>query len=216
MVAGKRDQRKERTRAEILRHALALYRERGFEETRVQDIIDRVGISEKTFFNYFPSKQAVLESTAEENLGLYRELLLDELSQTERPVLDRLAEVVTLWAASFTSDRDLLAVVATRTALFFGSSGSTRRQQRETQLLLADLFGQGQQRGEIRAEHDPVQLAELMTAVLMLTTVNWLDDWWGDPQEALEARLERALDVFLTGAVPIESRGQSRSRRRAP
>lgn len=210
--AGKRDERKQRTRSEILDRALALYRERGVDGTRVQDIIERVGISEKTFFNYFPSKQAILEAAGDERLAVYVALLDHELDAVNRPVVDRLAEIVALWAQTFSADRDFLATVATRTSFFFGSIGATRERQRHGQLRLAELLRQGQRRDEIRADLDPVQLAELLTATLTLTTINWLDRWWDGPDERLGPRLEHALDVFLTGA-----RAEHRSRpRRTP
>ena len=216
VVAGKREQRKEQTRAQILHHALRLYRQRGFEATRVQDIIEEVGVSEKTFFNYFPSKQAILDAAGEQNTALYQALLRNELAQVERPVSSRLSGIVALWAETFTSDRDFLAVVATRTSFFFGSTGERRTQQRDGQLLLAELLRQGQETGEIRADQDPVQLAELLTACLTLTTVNWLDRWWDGRDEPLGHRLERALDVFLHGAASKASEPVRRRARSGP
>ena len=52
-----REEKKQEQRQAIVDMALALFRERGFDETRVQDVTERLGISETTFFNYFPTKQ---------------------------------------------------------------------------------------------------------------------------------------------------------------
>jgi len=40
--------------------ALALYLERGFEQTMVNDIADRAGVTARTFFRYFSDKREVL------------------------------------------------------------------------------------------------------------------------------------------------------------
>jgi AcrR family transcriptional regulator len=40
--------------------ALALYDERGFEQTAVADIAERAGVTERTFFRYFSDKREVL------------------------------------------------------------------------------------------------------------------------------------------------------------
>jgi hypothetical protein len=56
-------------------------------------------------------------------------------------------------------------------------------------------------RGELRIGPDPLQLAELLTATMLLTTINWLGQWWEDSHDALTDRLGRALDIVLNGAV---------------
>ena len=61
-------QKKERSRAAIIENAIALFRERGFEATRVREIADAADVSEATFFNYFPTKDAVLSAWAHAQL----------------------------------------------------------------------------------------------------------------------------------------------------
>jgi AcrR family transcriptional regulator len=50
----------ERTRAALFRAALELFDERGYDSTTAAAIADRAGVSEMTFFRYFPSKDSVL------------------------------------------------------------------------------------------------------------------------------------------------------------
>lgn len=50
----------ERTRTALLRSALELFDERGYEATAVSAIAARAGVTEMTFFRHFPSKDAVL------------------------------------------------------------------------------------------------------------------------------------------------------------
>jgi len=174
VVAGRREQRKDRLREQIRTTALQLFHQRGVDQTHVADIIGAVGISEKTFFNYFPSKHAVLDASATEMLALYQALLEHEVAATHRTMTERLQEIVTMWADSFSADREYLATVVTRTGAFFGATGALAHQQQAAQRLLAELFRQGQRSGEARPEHDPHQLAEVLTATLLLTTINWL------------------------------------------
>jgi len=203
---GLREEKKERLRREILDTAIDLFRERGYDATRVQDIIDRVRISEATFFNYYPTKDALLDAFAVDSVEAYRHLLHGALQTHERPVPDRLRDLLRVMALGFSTDREFMAVVATRSKLFFGAEGPILEQELLTYGLLAQLFREGQERSEIRADIHPPQLAELFTGTYMLTILNWVVGWWED-SEPLEARLQRAADVFLDGCRPREDAG---------
>lgn len=54
---GLRERRRLQTQTEIHEAAISLFEEKGVAATTVQDIADRAGISARTFFRYFSSKE---------------------------------------------------------------------------------------------------------------------------------------------------------------
>jgi AcrR family transcriptional regulator len=54
---GLRESKKRQTREHIAEEAMRLFVTRGFDDVTVAEIADAAGVSEKTVFNYFPTKE---------------------------------------------------------------------------------------------------------------------------------------------------------------
>jgi AcrR family transcriptional regulator len=195
---GLRQAKKDDLRHRLYETTVQLFRERGFAATRVRDVIEQVGVSEATFFNYFPTKEAVLQHSAAQTKELYGVFLRHLAARADEPTADRLRELVGVMASVCAADREFLATVVSRTSLFSDPAGIDKDKDMENFELLATLFDQGQHRGEIRAHHNTLQLAEIFIAVQTLTITNWVTGWWGQIGD-LEPRLQAALDVMLDG-----------------
>ena len=194
---GLREEKKQRQRREIVEIALALFRERGYDQTRVSNIAHGAGISDATFFNYFPSKDLVLDELALAQVELFSETLRYQLGRDHTSVPDRIRETMNAAAAAIAGDREFQTVLYTRSNLFH-SSGVLKERTHEMYRLLATLFELGQARQEIRTDANPTQLAEILIAIYHLTTINWLIGWWGGRQ-GLQHRVAAAIDVFFDG-----------------
>jgi AcrR family transcriptional regulator len=66
---GLRERKKRLTRQRISDVATALFISRGFDDVKVAEIADRVGVSEKTIYNYFPTKESLIFDQADEQLA---------------------------------------------------------------------------------------------------------------------------------------------------
>ncbi len=70
---GLRERKRRLTRQLISDAATTLFSTQGFDNVKVSEVADRVGVSEKTIYNYFPTKESMVLDTADEmveNLAL--------------------------------------------------------------------------------------------------------------------------------------------------
>jgi AcrR family transcriptional regulator len=59
-TAGLRERKKRLMRQQLTDTATIMFLERGFDAVRVSEIAEACGVSEKTVFNYFPSKESLI------------------------------------------------------------------------------------------------------------------------------------------------------------
>ncbi|MGK5444826.1 TetR/AcrR family transcriptional regulator [Micromonospora sp. URMC 105] len=82
---GLRERKKERTRQALITTALALFEERGYDETTIADIAAGADVSARTFFSYFPSKEEILFADTEDRLALAF-AVIDQRGPEDAPV----------------------------------------------------------------------------------------------------------------------------------
>ena len=70
-----RERKKARTRELLVEVAIELFLEQGFDATTVDQIAARAEISQRTYFRYFPTKEAVVFQDHARRIARFRELL---------------------------------------------------------------------------------------------------------------------------------------------
>ncbi|MFE3000553.1 mycofactocin system transcriptional regulator [Nocardia sp. NPDC059246] len=89
---GKRGRRPSTSAAELEKAAFELFERRGFDATAVDDIAAAVGISRRTFFRYFESKNDVVWGSFSEQLQVMRERFAQ--CPVDQPIMEAIRDVV--------------------------------------------------------------------------------------------------------------------------
>jgi AcrR family transcriptional regulator len=198
-MAGLRERKKARLRQQIVETSLHLFRQRGYENTRIDDIVQTLEISQPTFFRYFPSKDAVLREVGRRAFARQAEILKSELSiratteQRLRRFYETLGNVTEV-------GRPLWQAVILAGAMDPVRSPELRGAEAATVSLLREIIVEGQKNGEITSEFPVVHLAEFMEGLFNTVVRQWAVDLTG-PHKLTE-RVHNAVEFFLRGAKP--------------
>jgi AcrR family transcriptional regulator len=99
---GLRERKKRHMRQQLSDTATRMFMERGFDAVRVSEVAEACGVSEKTVFNYFPTKESLVLDRLDTTLGSLRtglpEAGADPVEAALR-ILDRELSGMTAWLA---------------------------------------------------------------------------------------------------------------------
>ncbi|KAA0942428.1 TetR family transcriptional regulator [Streptomyces apricus] len=130
---GLRERKKRLLRRQLSDTATEMFMKRGFDAVRVSEIAAACGVSEKTVFNHFPTKESLVLDLGETTLGSLRTALADpDLSPVEAALKILSGELadLTSWLAG-QHDLDQAKTMLLRFGMLIGSTPSLRAYQRD-------------------------------------------------------------------------------------
>ena len=196
---GLRERKKARLRQQIIDTSIRMFRKRGYESTRIDDIVQTLEISQPTFFRYFPTKDAVLREVGERGYACICERLRSELS-SKAGTDERLQRLYVTMAREVEADRKLWQAVVLSGAMDPVRSAELRGHEEAAVSLLQEILAQGQKRGEVTRAFPVVHLAEFMEGLYNTVVRQWAVDLTGPHK--LTDRVRSAVDFFLRGIRP--------------
>ena len=196
---GLRERKKVRLRRQIIDTSIKLFRKRGYEATRIDDIVQALEISQPTFFRYFPTKDAVLREVGERGYACICERLRSEVSRKAH-TSERLRRFYLSMAREVEADRQLWQAVVLSGAMDPVRSAELRGHEEAAVRLLREILMQGQKQGEVTRTFPVVHLAEFMEGLYNTVVRQWAVDLTG-PHKLTE-RVRSAVEFFLRGIQP--------------
>lgn len=185
-----RERNRSRTATEIADAAVRLFRTKGYDATTVADIADAAGVSVRTFFRYFPTKEDVVFAGHQRHLAALCEAVSEAARDgNERAVLatairrfarflQKHAEVTDRLRLATTDERLFSRVLAVRSTWEQG---------------LAEAMAAA--KGKAEAGFDERMLANSVIGALQVALEVWVAEEHGDLDRLVRRALERAAAV---------------------
>jgi AcrR family transcriptional regulator len=187
---------------QIRRAALAVFAQRGFHGTTVDDIAQEAGIAKGTIYLYYASKEEILIAIFRRYIDAMLDFV-DGLLDSALSVSEILAEFVKRQIDMIREEPDLMRVLSRRSLLAL-SDGDERMLEFQRYLLdrIATLLERGKKLGEMRALD--VRIASCAMLALQETLPLYLTVYADSlPKDAL-SRVTQQLAQFMWASIRKE------------
>jgi len=192
----RRERKKEETRRRILEAAFRLFAEQGFENTTIVQITGAADIGKGTFYNYFPSKEALLNDFMDELSCRRGQKIWSRVlkCQDTRQRLLVSFESIASWLEEYP---ELVRVyMMDRMNMIMKNSASYKPSHLE--LYMEEIIKMGQEDGDIRDDLAAMQIVSYLMGIFMIQLCNWYATGAGP---GLYRLAMNGVDFFLIGAL---------------
>lgn len=201
----KQTARSEKTRQRIMSYALHLFFDRGFRRVTVEEICTGVAVSKRTFYKYFPNRDALVEAMIADRLGRVGPKVMANL-RSDKPVREIMkvhyqllnTEIFRQVSSQIMIDIQTLMPELWQQIISFRN------------LIFAEigkLIYRGQQDGTLRGDIDPEIAGKLVQGILnQVANPNFAAEM-GLTMDQLAASL---LKILWTGMMASEPEGEEK------
>lgn len=186
-----RDRQREETRRRLFEAALEVFRRDGFHSCRIDDIARKAEVSRAAFYFHFPSKDDVLLEFAARAEGPMVQAI-DALPK-DIGLLPLLREVSQQWTR-FWKDEPKLVVDTMAVQL---RAEASRAKENRPGALRSAVVRRFVAAGEQLA---PALAPDALADFFQMTCLAAVTRWATTPAEPLDTLMEKAVQLFLTGA----------------
>ncbi|WP_297729760.1 TetR/AcrR family transcriptional regulator [Mycobacterium sp.] len=193
---NRHEQRRRSTHEALRQAALKSFARKGFANVTVTELAREAGVTERTFFRHFPTKEAVLFQDYETQLEWLAEAL------ARRPASESLFDAVLASVAAFPYDLEVVRQAATARAELIGAeriAGHLRVVQSSFARVLTE-FVRNRNPGTANVDLGAEVAGSALAAALVVAVENWgRNGCVGDLGELVAA----SLDLLRSGLASL-------------
>lgn len=194
--SGRRDQKKEETKRQILAAALELFRTKGLDKTTTRQISQKAGIAEGTLFNYFKTKEDLALYFFQKETGDLIEWFRKDKRLQTAPLTEQLFAIIHRQLEYIAPYEDFIGAVFFRALQPRSKLSPLSLESQELRLqylrFIRDILAEAEERQEIPPVGDIGAYAVGLYYMGIVT--HWLHDGSIGKQKTL-ALLDRSLNL---------------------
>ncbi|NJD77875.1 MAG: TetR/AcrR family transcriptional regulator [Candidatus Methanoperedens sp.] len=191
-----REKKKTETRNKIFEVAGRLFKEKGFEDTTIDEIVREAGIGKGTFFNYFPSKTALLLYFAKKKEDLTFSQIKHEMTRSI-PTKEKIKNTLVFVAKTNEKDKELTKMFVFEYMRHYGmSSGQDERSSHRLSNILYGLIEEGVKKGDVNSEIELKKAADIITGIYFHSLMEWL---WAKNDYSFSDDISGKIDLVFDG-----------------
>ncbi len=187
-----REKKKIETRNRIFEVAGRLFKEKGFESTTVDEITGEAGIGKGTFFNYYPTKEALLKDFVKQKEQLVYDQVKKELKR-EKSIREMIKSTLVLVAKSNEKDKKLTKLYVLE---YLRHYGHEERKSHNLNVIIHNLLKKAAEKGEINKSTETRRAADILTATYFHSLMEWL---WSDTGGSFSEDISKKIDIIFDG-----------------
>jgi AcrR family transcriptional regulator len=193
---NRRERKKEETRENIIDCAVGFFKEKGFQETSMEEIAEKSDVSKGTLYNYFQDKESILVGYFQIVIADYGKQIKEKFTESKdiKLTLYRLLDLI---SGIFKNDHDLAAIyfkyrMHSRLAINLDSS-----QRSGIEKWVLEVIEKAQQDGQLRSDIPALVLTRTFQFLAMSFFISSIHS--KEPFE-VDTIKDQLVGLFLNGA----------------
>ncbi len=192
MAISRREANKIKCRHDILKASRRLFKEKGYDDTMIDDVAEKAGISKATLYNYFPNKESLLVGTMDDQIAALHQYIREVGSISSYEKLKLVLEFLIIDSVPFIDvSRRIIYLNACESSPMYGKVNEAKE-------MLKILVDQAKAEGVFREDIYSIEIVETLMSIYLNSQFQWKDIETLTEEEIRE-RIKRMLDLTLSG-----------------
>jgi AcrR family transcriptional regulator len=191
-TTGRREKRKQEIRSRIQDAAYTLFNDQGIKDTSIEQICTAADVARRTFYGYYPDKQALLRELSRSRVFSSAEGMFERVMNENPRTQDRISVIIDFIEANIANyseiDRKLILV----TPASFEDDNHLRDISYSLQDHFRQVFAAGISNGDLSGRFS----ADILSEMVIGTFNNMMVQWALEPDFPIFEKLAEARDLF--------------------